>query len=176
MLRFILSTGLCIASLATSAMAQNVTAEDMQTSKEKMQQMMNTPEFQEQMRQAREQMQARGMDTQQLDVHINNDSLGAMMEMSECITSQVSEEDMNRMQEQATTFEKKLKRLCEEGRSDEAKAKAVAFGRKMAASREGKAIKACQEKYQDQLKDQLDKLNNQYGFYTDQSNRKDICE
>ena len=63
-------------------------------------------------------------------------------QMQDCM-GQIDEADMQAFEDKAEAMDKEIKALCAAGKRDEAQAKAMAYGKEMAASPTMKAMKQC---------------------------------
>lgn len=155
-----ITLSLITALIAFSALAQQpVTPADLQASQEELKramEMMNSPEYQQQMKQAMEAAKAQGYDMggvqqQMMDPAVMQKAMQLGLEMNKCIEQKVGAEGMNRMNQWGQEHHAKTKQLCAEGKREQAVAEQIDFGRRMQATSEFHGMQSCANQYKDQL-------------------------
>lgn len=152
MKKLILTCALALA--ATHGFAQNTTLTNEQMQQmQKARDMMNSPEYQQQMQRAMERMKQQGMDPSKMQMMMNPKVMEAGMGMSACIQKTPGQEGLNRVSTKAQEMEKQVQALCKLGKKDEANAMQKDLSMKMLADPDMKAIQACAEQFKDKLND-----------------------
>lgn len=142
---------LTLTGLAMPAAAgQPVTANDMkayEAQMKKAQEVMNSPEYQRQMRQA---MDPAAMKQMQ---QFSGKAMEAAMGLNACMMEKIGEDGMNRMAKRGEEINAEMEALCAAGKRDEAEAAMKGYAKEMMGSKEYRAMRGCAEKYRTQMDD-----------------------
>ncbi len=134
--------------------AQNTTITDEQM--KKAQQMLNSPEYQQQMKRAIDRMKQQGIDPAKMgnmEMMMNPKMIEAGMGMSACMQKNPGQEGLTRISKKAQDMERQVQAVCKLGEREQANRLQKELSLKMLADPDMIAVRACADQFKDKLND-----------------------